>query len=295
MAWIAFLLMLDGGCIPVAGDRILAVDLAPFVEAFRGVDGRRFVGYAPMPGLERRLTRRELEAAAGTANGNAQLPDSICVVRVTAKLAAADAAEAIRQSLPPDAKLDILRVPDWPVPAGRLEFPLHGLRATGEGGLYHWRGRLVPHAGGRSWPVPVTVRIRLVRPVLVAGRDVEPGAELSEADLKTEKREVAVPPPGAAPEPGFFVGWTARRRLEAGKPVSTYALQPPPAAKAGQRVVLTAEAGAARVTMEAKALTGGRVGDRLLLKSPLSGGRVRARLTGAGQAVVDSDAWGERR
>lgn len=293
--WMAFLLMLDGGCLPVAGDRILAADLAPFIEAFRGVDGRRFLGYAPLPGLERRLTRRELEAAADMRESKGALPDSICVIRAAGKLAVPAITEAMRRSLPADADVEILRGPDWPLPAGRLEFPRHGLRAAGEGGVYHWRGRLVPHAGGRSSPVPVTVRIRLVRPVLVAERDVEAGSVLTEADLRTMEREVPVPPPDAAPKPAFLIGWTARRRLEAGKPVPMHALQPPLAAKAGQQIVLTAEAGTARVTVRAEALTGGRLGDRLLVKNPLNGERLRARLTGAGQAILEGvDAGGKR-
>ncbi len=292
--WLAFLFLLEGGCIPVAGDRILAADLAPFVEAFRAVDGRAFVAYAPAPGIERCLSRRELAATAGGRAAAPTLPESVCVVRASVQLDVAAVAEAMRTALPADAELEMLHVPSWPLPAGRLEFPPHGLRRTPQEGVYFWKGRLVPHAGGRTAPVAAKVRIRLQRPVLVAGRDIEAGEMVREGDLIIAERDVGLPPPAAVPASGSYAGWKARRRLEAGRPVLPSALQPPPAAHAGGEIVLTSEVGAARVSLAARAATGGRLGDSILVASPLNGARIRARLTAAGQAQAETDVSGAK-
>jgi flagella basal body P-ring formation protein FlgA len=284
--WISFLLFLQGGCIPVAGDRILAADLAPFAEPFRRLDGNAVIAYAPLPGLERRLTRREMRAAAG-AGSEADLPDSLCVIRAAGPLEPDGIAAAMRASLPDDASLEILGASVWPVPAGRLEFPLSGLRRTAVPGRYRWKGRLVPHGGGPSVPVAVEIRLRLRRLVLVTRDRLEAGAELTEQALVLEERDVELPAPPVAPDPASFAGWRSRRSIEAGQPVSGRDLIPPAAARAGQTVTLIGEGESARVAVEARALTAGRVGDRVLVQSGWNGKRIEARLVGPGRAVAE--------
>lgn len=288
--WIAMLLILESGCVPVSGDRIVAADLAPFIEAFRSLDPGRVVAYAPLPGLQRRLTRRELLAAAGSATGAGQLPVSICVVRAAGRIDVAEVAAAMRKSLPADAELEILRAPAWPLPAGRPEFPLTGLRRLAGTGAFQWKGRLIPHGGGRSTPVAVEVRVRLQRPVLVARRAIAAGTVLDAGDLATELRGVGLPPPAAAPDPGAYSGWRARRAIAAGQVVSARDLAPPLAAKPGAAITLIAESQGARVAVEAEAITAGRLGEYLLVKSRLNGKRIRAKLTAPDQAVAESSA-----
>lgn len=287
--WIPILLFLQGGCIPVAGDRILAADLAPFAEPFRRLDGNTVIAYAPLPGLERRLAKRELRAAIGVGS-EAGLPDSLCVVRAASRPLEGEIADAMRGSLPPDVRLEILRAPSRPLPAGRLEFPLSGLQQTAVSGRYRWKGKVVPHGGGRSVPVAVEVRLLLRRPVLVARRRVEAGAELTEETLAVEERDVGLPALPAAQVPTSFSGWRARRAIESGQPVSSRDLIPPVAARAGQTVTLIAEGNSARVAVAARALTAGRVGDRVLVQSGWNGKRIEARLVGPGRAVAERTA-----
>ncbi|MGB9612166.1 MAG: hypothetical protein ACPL7M_14440, partial [Bryobacteraceae bacterium] len=63
-------------------------------------------------------------------------------------------------------------------------------------------------------------------------------------------------------------------------------LEPPLAAAAGSPVTVLADRAGARVRVETVALTGGRVGETILLKGPFQTGRIRARLTGPGEAVL---------
>ncbi len=179
-----------------------------------------------------------------------------------------------------------MRLPGWPLPAGRLEFPLSGLKRSAVPGRYQWKGRLIPHGGGRPVPVAAEVRLELVRPVLVSRQRVEAGAVIAAA-LVLEERDVGLPAPPPPEDPATFAGWRARRALEAGRPVRVQDLIPPAAARAGETILLTSETDGARVAVEAQALTAGRVGQRVIVESKWNGRRIEARMTGPGRAVAE--------
>jgi flagella basal body P-ring formation protein FlgA len=279
-------MVLQSGCVAVAGDRILAGDLAPYVQAFAGLDPQTVIGYAPLPGLERRLTRNDLQRALGEQGSAGNLPASLCVVRLATRVDAEVVRKEMQARLPEDAQLDLVEWSSAALPAGRPEFALTGLRRTPEPGRYIWRGRWIPDRGGRSAPIAAVVRIRLSRPVLVAARDLAAGEALAHGDLKTEVREVALPAAPAAAEVRDLSGYRTRRPIAAGQAVEPAYLVPPEAARAGQPITLVCESGAARIAVEAQALTAGRLGGVILVKSPLNGKRVRARLDGPGRAVA---------
>lgn len=288
--WIPMLVLMQSGCIAVSGDRILAGDLAPYTAAFSSTDPQTMIGYAPLPGLERRLTRSDLRRALGAAAGNVEIPYSLCVVRTVSRTDPEQIRNAMRTVLPEGAELELL---DWSpegLPEGLPEFALTGLKGTPEPDRYVWRGRWVPKQGGRSSPIAAIVRLRVRRPVLVSARAIEAGAALAPEDLTIEWRDV--PPARWASGPPqlevrTLTGYRTRRAIPAGQVVDTARLIPPEAARAGQAVTLISEVGAARIAVEAEALTGGRLGDVILVKSRLNGRRLRARLEGPGQAVAE--------
>ncbi len=285
--WVPLLFLFQAGCIAVSGDRILAGDLAPSVAAFSSIDPHSVIGYAPLPGLQRRLTRSELRHALGSRGADADLPASLCVVRRASRIRPEAIRSAMQAALPEDAALELI---DWTaaaVPAGQASFSLAGLRRTAEPERYVWRGLWMPEGGGRSIPIAARVRIRLRRPVLVAARALEPGIALGPGDVTTQWRDLAFPLGPAQPDPRSLAGYRTRRPIAAGQPVDVAQMIPPPAARAGQTVTLTCASGKIRVSVEAEALTGGRLGDVILVKSPLSGKRLRARLEGPGRAVAE--------
>jgi len=284
--WTAFLLLLPSSCVTVAGDRILAADLAPAVSAFASLDPQTVIGFAPLPGVERRLSRNELVRALGQGAAAQDLPPSICVTRSSRPVDPEWIRRAMRAVLPEDAELQLLQWPDFPLPAGRPEFALAGLRAAAEPGRYKWRGKWIVDSGPRSLPLAATVRIRLRRPVLVATRSLEAGAVVTPDDFALDWREVALPSPPAPAEPSSLAGYKVRRPLQAGQTVEPANLTPPQAARPGETVTLVCESGAARIALEAQALTAGRLGDVILVKSLLNGKRLRARLEAPGRAVA---------
>lgn len=273
-------------CIEVAGDRILARDLAHVVPAFERVDPSAVVGYAPNPGLVRWLLRSELSAVLGAGMPEADLPHRICVVRKARVPGNDELLEAMRKVLPADAEVTLVRAPSLPIPAGAIEFHTSGIRSSGLPGIYTWKGRIVPSGNGRSVPVTVVVRIRLERVVLVAGRTVAAGSLITAGDLQKEVREVGWPPPQPIEEGQTFEGWKARRRLEAGTILDPDWLAPPLAVKRGEKVTLVAEQQGAVLRTETTALTGGRAGDLIFVRSPFSSRRIRARLVRMGEALV---------
>ncbi|GIU79212.1 MAG: hypothetical protein KatS3mg005_2450 [Bryobacteraceae bacterium] len=283
--WKAILLLQS--CLAVPSDRILARDLAPSLPALAAAAPETFLGFAPLPGVERRLTRRDFERAIGAGVPSSDLPSFVCVVRNGHAIREDQIRLAMQAVLPEDAELQVIRSPQTIVPPGRPQFAISGLRHTPEPGLYVWRGRWIPEAGGRSVPFAVQVRIRLRRQILVAARDIEPGAELAPGDWAAEVRDVAVPFKSPLPEDFRPAGSKSRRRIAAGEPLKQADLIPPQAVRAGQVLTLISGAGAARIAVEVEALTSGRLGDMVLVKSPLNGKRLRARLADHGLAIAE--------
>jgi len=282
-----FLFLVQTGCVAVHGDRILAGDLAAASSVFGAVDPGLALGYAPAPGIERWLTRRELARALGGTAPLSALPARLCVVRASRKLSVAEVTAAMRRALPAGAKLEVMQIPEAPLPEGDLEFPLSGLRQAGEPGLYFWKGRLKVPGGGRSVPVTATARILAQREVAVARRHLAAGEAVAKGDIAAEIREEAFWPERKTQPAASFFGWRVRRGLAPGQVVDARQLIPPIAAKAGDRIALVAERGRARVSVEATVLTAGRVGDIVLLRTPLHQRRVRARVSAPGMAILE--------
>lgn len=274
-------------CLAVPGDRILARDLAPHLPALAAAVPETFLGFAPLPGVERRLTRRDLERAVGAGGISSDLPPFICVVRAGQVIREDQLRPAMQTILPADAELEVIRSSPAIAPPGRPQFAISGLRGSAEPGLYVWRGQWIPESGGRSVALAVQVRIRLRRQIVVAARNIEPGTELAPGDWVAEVRDVAVPFKNPLPEEFRLAGSKSRRRIAAGEPLRPADLISPQVVRAGEVLTLISGAGAARIAVEVQALTSGRLGDIILVKSPLNGKRLRARLADHGLAIAE--------
>jgi flagella basal body P-ring formation protein FlgA len=282
-----FLFLVQAGCVAVHGDLIHAGDLAAAWPVFETFDANLVLGYAPSPGIERWLTRQELGRALEGKAPLSALPARLCVVRASRKITSGEIAAAMRRALPAGAKLEVIRTPDAPLPEGVPEFPLSGLRQAGEPGLYWWRGRLRLADSGRSVPFAAAVRILVEREVAVARRHLSAGETIAEGDIATVVREEGFWPDRKAQPAASFLGWRVRRDLAPGQVVEARQLVPPVAAKAGDRIALVVERGGARLSLEATAVTAGRVGDHVLLKTPLHQRRLRARILAPGLAILE--------
>lgn len=283
------------GCVSVERGRVLASDLAGVVPVFSHVPPETLVGYAPAPGLTRWWRGAHLRAIAlrfDAAVGD--LPD-VCVERPARVARREEVVDALRRALPERAVLEIEDYCRMPIPDGRIEFTLKSLArpsVASPTGLVLWRGRVV-YEENRSSPFWARVRVSIVREGYWAARPIPQGRLIAESDLARAARTVSIFSPEPVAEAGAVIGRVARRALAAGAALEASALAAPPDVSAGDRLKVSVESGLARLVVDAKAATGGRRGDQILVENPQTGKRFKATVDGRGSAVVmmeDSNA-----
>jgi len=281
--------LLAAVCLPVSSDRILARDLAKAVPVFAAAPPAATLGYAPSPGQRRWFSGSDLERLArrlGLAWPGVN--DGVCFEWPTAPLTAGVVQQALHAAAPL-ARFELLDFSRQPAPAGKVEFPLRGIRtgARGQSGAaYIWRGR-VKYAAGRSFPI--WAKLTGGEPSRrVVARENLPARKVISAEQLVLEEYLRVPATSA----GFaerleqVVGRVPRRSIEAGKPVETAWLDDAPVVMKGEHVTVEVRTGSMKLSLEAISESGGRKGESVLLRNPSSGKRFRARMEEKGRAVA---------
>ena len=98
--------------------------------------------------------------------------------------------------------------------------------------------------------------------------------------------KVAVAPADAATDPDAVVGLAARRTLRAGAAVAARDVAAPQVVKPNEIVTLTFDEGGITLTLQAKALSGGGVGETISAQNVTSRKTIQAVVSGPGQALV---------
>lgn len=266
------------GCLAVAGDSITAGDLAPRFPEYTATAADTVIAKSPAPGVQRRLP---------VGSG------SICVTRRLERLPVEEFRKAIANSLQAEEKrlsreirFEIVQSDRTELPAGRLEFAVASLpKANESGGPVAWRGRL--HYGeGHSLPVYVRLRLWTSSRVCVARRDLAARVDLEGSDCQLETRDFYPFGPAPVETPESLEGHVVRTRLGAGQVVFTSDVQKRLDVESGKTVQLSVIRGAARLLLEAKAVTSGRTGQAVVVLYPVTGKRMEALVTGPGEAEV---------
>jgi flagella basal body P-ring formation protein FlgA len=120
--------------------------------------------------------------------------------------------------------------------------------------------------------------------VLTWTRNIAAGEVVQPQDLVWAK--VALAPADAATDPDAVVGLAARRTLRAGAAVAGRDVSAPQVIKANDVVTLVFEDAGVSLSLQAKALSGGGVGDTISVQNVTSKKTVQAVVSGPGQAVV---------
>ena len=120
--------------------------------------------------------------------------------------------------------------------------------------------------------------------VLTWARSLSAGEIVQPADLVWGKAALA--PSDAPNDPDMMVGQAARRALRAGAAVSGHDVSALQAVKANEIVTLTYDNEGVSLSLQAKALTGGAVGETINVQNVTSKKTVQAVVTGPGQAAV---------
>lgn len=280
-------------CRAVEGDRILASDLAQALPVFANLDPGLMIAYTPAPGLERSLSRNQLRRLARRHG----LPDSgiedVCFNRRVERLSRGRILRAIRSALKlPGAELELIDFSRAPVPDGKLRFRLSELPRPPHGANdpVLWRGALL-YGHHRSVPVWVRVRISVMRRRVVALRDLPAGQPVRTSDITQETVREFPASATAARSVDEVVGSKPRRRIRAGEPLLLSWLRLPNDIERGETIQVEVTSGLTLIRFDAKAETGGRRGEQIYVRNPVSGKRFAALVQDKGKAIVRVGAY----
>ena len=262
-------------------DRILASDLARGLPEWSAVAPDTEVALAPVPGVVRVLRPPELQRMGERYGVVAESAAPVCFERPTAPLDPGRMLEVMRARLP-GAGIEILEASRLPAPAGKLDFPLSGLRPG------YWYGHVTWGAGHRF---AVWARVDVKAPVkrLVASADLVIGRPVEAGQLRIEtRREFPQPAAGGAEDATEqdFTGFIPRRAVAAGTVVRRAWLDAPRLVHKGETVKVEVVTGRARVETTGIALAGGALGETIAVENPDSKSRYRARVEAGGRVSV---------
>ncbi len=265
--------------ITIDTDTIVLGALIPFSSG----DPRAAIslGYAPNPGLARRITKTEILnkiSLAGKPTEDLQLPDSILVHRRAAALDRDQVTHAILSALVkrfPDANIEItnVEIPPVQIGTGAVEFlatlPPRLDPATSVFVRVDLRGTSFV----KTIFVRTDVRIEAGQPVLK--NKVAAHAEIQPDDIEWKMTPVRA---GAAPEQ--VDGMLAKRDLEPGQVLTGDLLYMPLYVRKGDSVTVKATAGAVSIAATMRAKAAGKLGDTIPVEHLSGGGSTTARIVG---------------
>ena len=120
--------------------------------------------------------------------------------------------------------------------------------------------------------------------VLTWARNITAGEMVQPQDLIWGKAALA--PADAPSDPDVMVGQIARRALRSGAAIAAHDVSAVQAVKANEVVTLTFEGDGVSLALQAKALTGGAVGETISVQNVSSKKTIQALVIGPGQAAV---------
>lgn len=276
-----------GDCVAVAGDRIVAAELARAHPVFAALAADLDLLPAPVAGGRRLLKAGETVRLAQRL-GLQLSPEAprldLCFVRQVQPLSPEAIVEALARLLPPDTEIELADYSRYPVPAGDLQFtaaPAHAASSLSNTAIL-WRGA-VRSPGGRSTPVWARVRLSRSQKLWIARRDLAAGRPIEAADLELEVRKTSPfsAPPGNLEE---ITGRAPRRTIRGGDPVLPAQTVEPPEVRAGSQVEVESRNAGVRLRFPAVAETSGRTGESIWVRQAGSGNRFPAIVTGRGMA-----------
>lgn len=293
---------LGAACLEIPGERILARDLVPALPGFSALPPELPVGFAPAPGARRIMTRQGLERLASQHGLGITAAAEICLERPMESLTQERVLAALRAALDEEprasagdlkeARLEVLDFSRYPVPRGELEFLRSGLAPPAATRLLAprlWRGR-VRYAGGRSYPVWARIRISVPGHQVVAVQNLAAGRPIEAAQVEIVTAELSPfseRPAGALEQ---VIGRLPRRSILSGSPLLPSALTAPKQVERGEMVSVEVFSGAAQLSFQAQAQSGGNAGDVIALRNPATGRRFPARVEGERKAVIHANS-----
>lgn len=265
--------------VTIDAENILLGALIPFSSA----DPRASIslGYAPNPGLARRVVKSEILnkiAAAGLAVDDLLLPDSILVHRRAAEMDRDQVTQAILDAFTrrfPGANIEItnLDIPAAQIGLGPIDVSASLPARFDPAGSAFVRLDVRGKSFSKTLFVQTSFRIESTQPVLknriAAHTEIRPGdIEWKLAPLRA----------GAAPEQ--IDGMLAKRDLEPGQVLTTDLLYLPLYVRKGDSVTVKTTAGAVTIAATMRAKAAGKLGETITVEHLSGEGSTVARIVG---------------
>lgn len=287
-------------CITVTSGQIVAKDIASAVPLFASLEPETLIGFAPLPGVQRVFSARDIAVLAQrhglTADADLTLPN-VCVVRAAHVLAAAEVHKALVAALGlEDARVELLDFSNQPMPSGRLEFPLTGLNKPPAGAPQTpvlWRGRLV-YDGQRSLAFWAKVRITVERLLVVAAEQIAAGTQIEPGQIKLSHGLQFPFSRPAFDSLAQAAGKISRRTILPGDPLAPGDLGEPKDVLAGDTVRVRVIDGLAKLSLDAVAESSGSKGDTVLVRNPSTGKSFRGIVDDKRKIIVRLSGGGEQ-
>ena len=281
--------MFAAECIQVPADKIAARDLAEAVPGFGSLDPETIIGFAPLPGVERILSSRELRLFAERHGLEPQAMPGVCVKRAVQVINRSELSAALASALGlPDAHLEILDYSKQAAPPGKLDFPVAGLNkppADSPETAVIWRGRLI-YDGARSLPVWAKVKITVSGSAAFAAEQIPAGTTIRAEQVKIARMEQFPFSGPGLDSVSQVAGRSARRTIPAGQMITSESLTQPRDVLPGDTVRVHVVDGSATLSLDAVAQSTGSKGDTVMVRNPATGKSFRGVVEDKGKVLV---------
>ena len=284
--------MLRAGCIPVTGSKILARDLTGSVPMLGALDPEAVIGFAPLPGVQRTLSGRELlRWMQRNGLGADDTPPDVCVQRATRPIDPAELLRALKTALGiEDARVELLDFSHENVSSGHSEFSPSALNRPPEKAPETpviWRGRWI-YDDERSLAVWAKVRITVDRPAVFAAAQIPAGASIRADELTLRQAPQFPFSIASLSSISQVAGKLARRTILAGQRLAPECITDVRDVRQGDTIRVRVVDGLASLSLDAVAESTGSKGDVVIVRNPMSGKNFRAEVEDKGKVVVRS-------
>lgn len=275
----------------MAGGRIVARDLAAALPAFLAVPPETPIAPAPLPGSQRVFREPEILTLARRFSLPLTSAPPVCFEWRMAPLDRNRAMEAMRASLGmPSAQIRIDEVNTYPVPPGRIEFPIDRINppAGAQRAAVLWRGDVI-FGDNNRFAIWARVAITGQCPRLIAVESLRAGQPIAARQVRAESAACFPLAAKDTPDPAGVAGMVPVRMIAARSEIHADMLVPPNDVNRGEAVRVEVYSGAAVLAFTGQAVSSGRNGDMITVRNPDSKRTFQARVAGKGKAIVQAD------
>lgn len=273
------------GCQAIDSDMVVARDVATVIPAFSQLPPDFLVGYVQSTGAQRIFHGEELERIARNRGLDLHNLDDVCFLRRMFTPDETQLRQVMEKTLAiPGAKIEILSFSHQAFPAGEIVFPRSGIQGY-TGAEIMWQGYVRASETARF---PLWARARITAPVtrVVALTDLQPGKLIQKDQLRLETVEDSPFDEISARSLDQVVGFVAKTTILHAASVKKTQIDRPMDVARGALVRVDVYAGAAHLSLEARAETAGRIGGLITVRNISSGREFQAEVVGKNQVTL---------